>query len=102
MAIKIIDKTQLTEDNLTKIFREIRIMKLLRHPHIIRLYQVMETERMLYLVTEYASGGEIFGEYSLQKLRFDFLSGFVLGILACSTNPVLTPLLPPFSEIKVG
>ncbi|XP_060106904.1 serine/threonine-protein kinase SIK3 isoform X2 [Heteronotia binoei] len=35
-------------------------MKLLCHPHIIRLYQVMETERMIYLVTEYASGGEIF------------------------------------------
>ncbi|KAG9342095.1 hypothetical protein JZ751_017092 [Albula glossodonta] len=35
-------------------------MKMLRHPHIIRLYQVMETERMIYLVTEYASGGEIF------------------------------------------
>ncbi|KAK7499798.1 hypothetical protein BaRGS_00008889, partial [Batillaria attramentaria] len=61
VAIKIIDKTQLTEDNLKKIFREIQIMKLLRHPHIIRLYQVMETDRMLYLVTEYASGGEIFG-----------------------------------------
>nr|KAG5708725.1 hypothetical protein BaRGS_034942 [Batillaria attramentaria] len=60
VAIKIIDKTQLTEDNLKKIFREIQIMKLLRHPHIIRLYQVMETDRMLYLVTEYASGGEIF------------------------------------------
>ena len=27
------------------------------------LYQVMETERMIYLVTEYASGGEIFGKY---------------------------------------
>ena len=26
------------------------------------LFQVMETERMIYLVTEYASGGEIFGE----------------------------------------
>ncbi|ELU10035.1 hypothetical protein CAPTEDRAFT_103587 [Capitella teleta] len=35
-------------------------MKLLRHPHIIRLYQVMQTERLIYLVTEYASGGEIF------------------------------------------
>ncbi|XP_006812753.1 LOW QUALITY PROTEIN: serine/threonine-protein kinase SIK3-like [Saccoglossus kowalevskii] len=60
VAIKIIDKTQLDEDNLKKIFREIQIMKLLRHPHIIRLYQVMETDRMIYLVTEYASGGEIF------------------------------------------
>lgn len=37
-------------------------MMQLRHPHIIRLYQVMETEKMIYLVTEYASGGEIFGK----------------------------------------
>ena len=63
MAIKIIDKTKLNEDNLKKIFREVQIMMQLRHPHIIRLYQVMETEKMIYLVTEYASGGEIFGKY---------------------------------------
>ncbi|XP_049838712.1 serine/threonine-protein kinase SIK3 isoform X1 [Schistocerca gregaria] len=60
VAIKIIDKTKLDEENLKKIFREIQIMRKLRHPHIIRLYQVMETEKMIYLVTEYASGGEIF------------------------------------------
>ncbi|GFT45651.1 hypothetical protein NPIL_362642 [Nephila pilipes] len=60
VAIKIIDKTHLDEDNLKKILREIQIMKMLHHPHIIALYQVMETERMIYLVTEYASGGEIF------------------------------------------
>lgn len=60
VAIKIIDKTQLDEENLKKIFREVQIMKMLCHPHIIRLYQVMETDRMIYLVTEYASGGEIF------------------------------------------
>lgn len=40
VAIKIIDKTQLDSDNLKKIFREIQIMKLLCHPHIVRLYQV--------------------------------------------------------------
>ncbi|XP_048836956.1 LOW QUALITY PROTEIN: serine/threonine-protein kinase SIK3 homolog [Brienomyrus brachyistius] len=60
VAIKIVDKTQLDDENLKKIFREVQIMKMLRHPHIIRLYQVMETERIIYLVTEYASGGEIF------------------------------------------
>ncbi|XP_033210987.1 serine/threonine-protein kinase SIK3-like isoform X3 [Belonocnema kinseyi] len=60
VAIKIIDKTKLNEENLAKIFREVHIMKKLRHPHIIRLYQVMETEKMIYLVTEYAPGGEIF------------------------------------------
>ncbi|XP_061574943.1 serine/threonine-protein kinase SIK3 homolog isoform X3 [Cololabis saira] len=60
VAIKIVDKTQLDDENLKKIFREVQIMKMLKHPHIIRLYQVMETERMIYLVTEFASGGEIF------------------------------------------
>lgn len=40
VAIKIIDKTQLDEENLKKIFREVQIMKMLCHPHIIRLYQV--------------------------------------------------------------
>ncbi|XP_064470778.1 serine/threonine-protein kinase SIK3-like isoform X2 [Ornithodoros turicata] len=60
VAIKIIDKTHLDEENLKKIFREVQIMKLLHHPHIIRLYQVMETEKMIYLVTEFADKGEIF------------------------------------------
>lgn len=40
MAIKIVDKSQLDDENLKKIFREVQIMKLLKHPHIIRLYQV--------------------------------------------------------------
>ncbi|XP_025896773.1 serine/threonine-protein kinase SIK2 [Nothoprocta perdicaria] len=35
-------------------------MKMLDHPHIIKLYQVMETKSMLYLVTEFAKNGEIF------------------------------------------
>ncbi|XP_046382501.1 serine/threonine-protein kinase SIK3 homolog isoform X2 [Ischnura elegans] len=68
VAVKIIDKTKLDEENLKKIFREIQIMKKLRHPHIIRLYQVMETEKMIYLVTEFASNGEIF-DYIVEKGR---------------------------------
>ncbi|XP_063959214.1 serine/threonine-protein kinase SIK1-like [Lytechinus pictus] len=35
-------------------------MKMLSHPNVIKLYQVMETKSMLYLVTEYASSGEMF------------------------------------------
>ncbi|XP_053621743.1 serine/threonine-protein kinase par-1 isoform X5 [Plodia interpunctella] len=60
VAIKIIDKSRLDEDNLRKTFREIAIMKRLRHPHIVRLYQVMESSHTIYLVTEYAPNGEIF------------------------------------------
>uniref|UniRef100_A0A8C7I9R9 non-specific serine/threonine protein kinase n=1 Tax=Oncorhynchus kisutch TaxID=8019 RepID=A0A8C7I9R9_ONCKI len=62
VAIKIIDKTRLNPSNLEKIYREVQIMKLLNHPHIIKLYQVMETKDMLYIVTEYAKNGEMFGE----------------------------------------
>lgn len=60
VAIKIIDKTQLNPGSLQKLFREVRIMKTLDHPNIVKLFQVIETEKTLYLVMEYASGGEVF------------------------------------------
>ncbi|XP_013785563.1 serine/threonine-protein kinase MARK1-like isoform X2 [Limulus polyphemus] len=60
VAVKIVDKTQLNPSSLQKLFREVRIMKVLDHPNIVKLYQVIETERTLYLVMEYASGGEVF------------------------------------------
>ncbi|KAL7646438.1 UNVERIFIED_CONTAM: hypothetical protein RMT77_003351 [Armadillidium vulgare] len=60
VAIKIIDKTQLNPNSLQKLFREVRIMKILDHPNIVKLFQVIETEKTLYLVMEYASGGEVF------------------------------------------
>ncbi|XP_041035208.1 MAP/microtubule affinity-regulating kinase 4 isoform X2 [Carcharodon carcharias] len=60
VAIKIIDKTQLNPTSLQKLFREVRIMKCLNHPNIVKLFEVIETEKTLYLVMEYASGGEVF------------------------------------------
>ncbi|XP_078516366.1 MAP/microtubule affinity-regulating kinase 3 isoform X2 [Lissotriton helveticus] len=60
VAIKIIDKTQLNPTSLQKLFREVRIMKILNHPNIVKLFEVIETENTLYLIMEYASGGEVF------------------------------------------
>ncbi|ELW71107.1 MAP/microtubule affinity-regulating kinase 4 [Tupaia chinensis] len=60
VAIKIIDKTQLNPSSLQKLFREVRIMKGLNHPNIVKLFEVIETEKTLYLVMEYASAGEVF------------------------------------------
>ncbi|XP_036697341.1 MAP/microtubule affinity-regulating kinase 3 isoform X12 [Balaenoptera musculus] len=60
VAIKIIDKTQLNPTSLQKLFREVRIMKILNHPNIVKLFEVIETDKTLYLIMEYASGGEVF------------------------------------------
>ncbi|XP_070983647.1 MAP/microtubule affinity-regulating kinase 4-like isoform X2 [Oncorhynchus clarkii lewisi] len=60
VAIKIIDKNQLNPTSLQKLFREVRIMKGLNHPNIVQLFEVIETENTLYLIMEYASGGEVF------------------------------------------
>uniref|UniRef100_A0AAQ5Z959 non-specific serine/threonine protein kinase n=1 Tax=Amphiprion ocellaris TaxID=80972 RepID=A0AAQ5Z959_AMPOC len=43
-----------------QLFREVRIMKTLNHPNIVQLFEVIETEKTLYLIMEYASGGEVF------------------------------------------
>ncbi|XP_076802249.1 MAP/microtubule affinity-regulating kinase 3-like isoform X2 [Clavelina lepadiformis] len=60
VAIKIIDKKQLNPSSLQKLFREVRIMKHLDHPNIVKLYEVIENSKQLLLVMEYANGGEVF------------------------------------------
>lgn len=60
VAIKIIDKTALNPSSLKKLSREVTIMKMLDHPNIVKLYEVIDSQRTLYLVMEYASGGEVF------------------------------------------
>nr|CDS15141.1 serine:threonine protein kinase MARK2 [Echinococcus granulosus] len=60
VAIKIIDKTQLSPSSRQKLFREVRVMKMLDHPNIVKLFEIIANEKILYLVMEYASGGEVF------------------------------------------
>ncbi|KAJ3165319.1 MAP microtubule affinity-regulating kinase 1 [Irineochytrium annulatum] len=60
VAIKVIDKDKLPDEySLRNIHREAQIMRLLDHPNIIQLFEVMETKKELFLVLEYAAGGEV-------------------------------------------
>mmetsp|Transcript_1862 Transcript_1862/g.2094 ORF Transcript_1862/g.2094 Transcript_1862/m.2094 type:complete len:353 (+) Transcript_1862:148-1206(+) len=59
-AIKIITKAKLTEQDSAGLKLEISILKELKHPHIIELYNVYEERLKYFLVTEIMSGGELF------------------------------------------
>lgn len=60
VAIKIIDKTNLNEGSLAKLLREVKVMKQLDHPNVVKLFEVIDTEDTLFLILEYAAGGEVF------------------------------------------
>jgi 5'-AMP-activated protein kinase, catalytic alpha subunit len=48
--------------------REIKILRLFIHPHVIRLYEVIETPTHVFVVTEYCKFGELF-DYIVEKGR---------------------------------
>lgn len=63
VAVKIINKELVGGQNLAKLARELEAMKrCCRHPNIVRLYHIMETDANIYMVMEYASRGEVFGK----------------------------------------
>jgi protein-serine/threonine kinase len=68
VAIKLIRKESLQSNTtrLPKIYREIGILRDLQHPNIVRLHEVVETERQMGIILEYASGGELF-DYILNQ-----------------------------------
>jgi serine/threonine protein kinase len=68
VAIKILDKLKiLDESDRLRIDREINILKSLRHHNIVQIYTVIETSTSIYIVMEYASGGELFKLIVLKK-----------------------------------
>ncbi|XP_023813571.1 serine/threonine-protein kinase BRSK2-like isoform X2 [Oryzias latipes] len=68
VAIKIVNREKLSESVLTKVEREIAILKLIEHPHVLKLHDVYENNKYLYLVLEHVSGGELF-DYLVKKGR---------------------------------
>ncbi len=53
--------------DIERVSREIHILKLVRHPNLIQLYEIIETPKYLFLVMEYCGGGELFDYIADQK-----------------------------------
>ena len=61
ISAKILQKSTIKSKELEeKVKREIKFSKYFRHPNIIHLYEVIETQNEIIMIMEYASGGELF------------------------------------------
>uniref|UniRef100_A0A1Q3F0B1 SNF-related serine/threonine-protein kinase n=1 Tax=Culex tarsalis TaxID=7177 RepID=A0A1Q3F0B1_CULTA len=60
VAVKVIEKTKLDEISRAHLFQEVRCMKLVQHPHVVRLYEVIDTQTKLYLILELGDGGDLY------------------------------------------
>ncbi|XP_054777923.1 CBL-interacting serine/threonine-protein kinase 12-like [Prosopis cineraria] len=70
VAIKIIDKEKILKGGLVAhIKREISILRRVRHPNIVQLFEVMATKTKIYFVMEYVRGGELFNKVARGRLK---------------------------------
>ncbi|KAG9098013.1 hypothetical protein FRC06_006918 [Ceratobasidium sp. 370] len=61
VAVKLIRRGNVENAlRMSKVEREIEVLRTINHPNIVRLYDVIETDKYIGIVLEYASGGELF------------------------------------------
>jgi 5'-AMP-activated protein kinase catalytic alpha subunit len=69
VAIKVLEKEKIIDVNdVERVAREIHILRIVRHPVVVQLYEILETTKEIYLIMEYARGGELF-EYIVSRKR---------------------------------
>ncbi|CAI5975483.1 unnamed protein product [Closterium sp. NIES-65] len=61
VAMKVLDKEKIIRHKMVdQIKREISVMKLVRHPNVVRLYEVLASRTKIYIILEFVTGGELF------------------------------------------
>jgi len=69
VAVKILEKSRIRDQaDMDRIIREIKILREIKHKNIVKLYEIVENNEKIYLIMEYASGGELF-DYIVSKER---------------------------------
>jgi serine/threonine protein kinase len=101
VAVKILNKSKIKQLGMEeKVQREINILHLCTHPHIIRLYEVIDTPTDIFLVNEYVSGGELF-DYIVSKGRLsadearNFFHQIISGVEYCHFQKIVHRDLKP-------
>lgn len=101
VAIKILNRQKIKSlDVVGKIRREIQNLKLFRHPHIIKLYQVISTPTDIFMIMEYVSGGELF-DYIVKHGKLQehearrFFQQIISGVDYCHRHMIVHRDLKP-------
>ncbi|KAM7268382.1 hypothetical protein ACFE04_010548 [Oxalis oulophora] len=101
VAIKILNRRKIRNMEMEeKVRREIKILRLFMHPHIIRLYEVIETPTDIFVVMEYVKSGELF-DYIVEKGRLqeeearNFFQQIISGVEYCHRNMIVHRDLKP-------
>ncbi|KAK2167663.1 hypothetical protein LSH36_25g00008 [Paralvinella palmiformis] len=101
VAIKILNRNKIKSlDVVGKIRREIQNLKLFRHPHIIKLYQVISTPTDIFMIMEYVSGGELF-DYIVKNGKLKehearrFFQQIISGVDYCHRHMIVHRDLKP-------
>lgn len=70
VAVKIIDKEKVMKVGLIdQIKREISVMRMIKHPNVVQLHEVMASKTKIYFVMEYVRGGELFNKVAKGRLK---------------------------------
>ena len=71
VAVKILEKDKIQEvADVERVAREIHILKIVKYSYVVQLYEIIETQKQLYLIMEYANGGELFN-FIIEQQRVD-------------------------------
>jgi serine/threonine protein kinase len=68
VAIKILNKKKIKQQGVfDKVKREIKVLRKFNHPHIVKHYEYIDTPSDIFMVIEYAAGGELFDYVSRRE-----------------------------------